>query len=158
MNKGRSQWFCMHGCWETNNFTASVVVTVCDNTFWSSHPNIVVLTISFGTFGKTVFDNSPTKPCLRKMFLDDTIKFDHLLEYLHSSNASVQFTIEKTQNNYLPIPDAIISRLSAGIFSFAVHKKPNHTGNYLKFHSNHPRSHKRAAVKSLADQANNLCS
>lgn len=52
----------------------------------------------------------------------------------------------------------LISRTSAGNFSFSVFRKPTHTGSYLNFASNNPKSHKRAVVKSLMDRAKNLCS
>ena len=54
--------------------------------------------------------------------------------------------------------DLQIFRTSSGNFSFSVYRKPTHTGNYLKFQSNHPKCHKRAVVKSLTDRAKKLCS
>ena len=76
----------------------------------------------------------------------------------NSLNASIKFTVEREQNSKLPFLDLLISRNSSGNLSFAVYRKPSHTGNYLKFDSNHPLNHKRAVVKSLVDRANNLCS
>ena len=68
------------------------------------------------------------------------------------------FTCEREQNSQLPFLDLQIFRTSSGNFSFSVYRKPTHTGNYLKFQSNHPKCHKRAVVKSLTDRAKKLCS
>ena len=57
--------------------------------------------------------------------------------------------MEREQNSKLPFLDQLISRDSSGNLSFAVYRKPSHTGNYLKFNSNHPFNHKRAVVKNL---------
>ena len=60
--------------------------------------------------------------------------------------SSLQWRENKIQN-YLTFLDLLISRDSSGNLSFAVYRKPFHTGNYLKFDSNHPLNHKRTVVK-----------
>ena len=62
------------------------------------------------------------------------------LDFINSLNASIKFTVEREQNSKLPFLDLLISRNSSGNLSFAVYRKPSHTGNYLKFDSNHPQA------------------
>ena len=66
--------------------------------------------------------------------------------------------MEKENNQQISFLDLKILRSSSNKkLSFLVYRKPSFTGNYLRYDSNNPASHKRAVAKSLSDRAKRLC-
>ena len=60
--------------------------------------------------------------------------------------------IEKENTGKLPFLDILIDRKNDKITT-SVHRKPNHTGQYLHYTFNHPKSTKQAIVTSLQNRA-----
>jgi hypothetical protein len=68
------------------------------------------------------------------------------------------FTHELEDSHSIPFLDALISRTTEGNLEFTVYRKPTHSGRYLNFFSNNPKSHKRSVVSTLFFRAFRLCS
>ena len=101
---------------------------------------------------------------LWKRYVDDCIAIiktsdiEKFLEHINSIDNSIQFTIEKENNNQLPFLDVNIIRLPDGKVKFKVYRKPTATGRYLDYNSNNPISHKINTVTALQRRAYTICS
>ena len=60
-----------------------------------------------------------------------------LLDHVNSIPLSLQFTMEKDEDNKLPFHNALETRTEQG-FRSCVYCKPTFTGQYLNFNSHHP--------------------
>ena len=69
---------------------------------------------------------------------------------------SITFTIVKENNGKLPFLDILIDRNNDKITT-SVYRKPTHTGQYLHYTSNYPKSTKQAIVTNLQNRANVIC-
>ena len=74
---------------------------------------------------------------------------DELLRHLNSQHPSIQFTQELEKDGSLPYLDLALQQQSGRDLMTTVFRKPAHTGRYLNFTSNHPRSAMRSVVNSL---------
>ncbi|CAN8019579.1 unnamed protein product, partial [Ixodes persulcatus] len=81
---------------------------------------------------------------------------DRLHTHLNSIEPAIQFTIEHESDGCLPFLDVCAERKS-GRLNFHVYRKPTHTGRYLDFSSNHPRTHKSSAASALFRRAITVC-
>ena len=95
-------------------------------------------------------------------YVDDTfILWPHqedvqiLLDHVNSIRPSIQFTMEKEQDNKLPFLD--ITRTEQG-FRSSVYRKPTFYGQYLNFNSHHPYTVKKEIVRCLQNRAKTICS
>ena len=79
------------------------------------------------------------------------------MKHLNTQRPSIKFTIEKENKGKLPFLDILIDRNNDKITT-SVYRKPTHTGQYLHYTSNHPKSTKQAIVTSLQNRANVICS
>ena len=83
---------------------------------------------------------------------------DKMLQYLSSIDPHIKFTIEQpNKEGGIPFLDTFPKPKAEGI-AVSVYRKPTHMNRYLDFNSSHPISAKRAVVRALMDQAENVCS
>ena len=98
------------------------------------------------------FNGPPPKTWWR--YVDDVLSVmkrravDELLRHLNSQHPSIQFTHELEKDGSLPYLDLALQRSGQDLMT-TVSRKPSHTGRYLHFTSNHPRSAMRSVVNSL---------
>ena len=71
---------------------------------------------------------------------------------MNSVRPSIQFTMEKEQNNKLPFLDVLVTRTEQG-FRSSVYCKLTFTGQYLNFNSRHPYTVKKGIVRCLQHRA-----
>ena len=71
-----------------------------------------------------------------------------LMDHEQSIHPSIQFRIEKEQDNKLSFLDMLIIYTDQG-FSTSVYRKPSFTGQYLNFNSHHPYTAKKGIVRCL---------
>jgi len=64
--------------------------------------------------------------------------------------------MEMEKDDTIPFLDTSVSRVSDGLLTTSVYRKPTHTDQYLAFDSHHPQSVKRGIVKCLYDRAKHL--
>ena len=88
-------------------------------------------------------------------YVDDTfILWPHqedvqtLLAHVNSIRPSIQFTMEKEQDNKLPFLNVLVTRTEQG-FRSSVYCKPTFTRQYLNFNSHHPYTVKKGIVHCL---------
>ena len=82
---------------------------------------------------------------------------DILLNYLNSIDPHIKITVEQPNaDGAIPFLDTLPQPKGEEI-SVSVYRKPTHMDRYLDFNSSHPISAKRAVVRSLMDQAENVC-
>ena len=109
-------------------------------------------------------ETTPTRPAMWYRYVDDTMTKIHdcvvssLSDHLNSINPHIQFTSEeeKKRENSISwhLPSRERGRLNEG------HRipEPNHTDQYLNFHSKDHLQHKRAVVNTLLLRAHTLVS
>ena len=104
------------------------------------------------------------KPSLWLRYVDDTfILWPHpedvhiLLDHVNSIRPSIQFTIEKEQDNKLPFLDVLVTRTEQG-FRSSMYCKPIFTGQYLNFNPYHPYTVKKGIVCCLQHRAKTISS
>ena len=102
------------------------------------------------------------KPSMWLRYVDDTfILWPHqkdiqiLLDHMNSIRPSLQFTMEKEQDNKLPILDVLVTRTEQR-FRSSMYHKPSFTGQYLNFKSHHPYTVKKGIVRCLLHQAKTI--
>ena len=88
-------------------------------------------------------------------YVDDTfILWPHqedvqvILDHMNSIQPSIQFTMEKEQDNKLRFLDVLVTRVEQG-FRSSVYCKPTFTGQYLNFNFHHPHTVKKGIVHCL---------
>ena len=80
-----------------------------------------------------------------------------LLDHVNSIRPSVQFTMEKEQDNKLPFLDVLVTRTEQG-FRSSVYHKPTLTGRYFNFNSHHLYTVKKGIVHCLQHWAKTISS
>ena len=80
-----------------------------------------------------------------------------LLDHVNSIRPSIQFTMEKEQDNKFPFLDVLVTRTEQG-FRSSVYRKPTFTGQYLNFNSHHPYTEKKGIVRCLQHRAKTISS
>ena len=110
------------------------------------------------------FGSTSLKPSMWLRNVDDTfILWPHqedvqiLLDHVNSIWPSIQFTMEKEQDNKLPFLDVLVTRTEQG-FRSSVYRKPTFTGQYLNFNSHHPYTVKKGIVRCLQHRAKTIIS
>ena len=71
---------------------------------------------------------------------------------------SIKFTVETEAGGQIPFLDVLVIRNDDGSIDTTVYRKSIHTGRYLNFHSDSPRTHLEAVVRSLFQRADTHCS
>ena len=115
-------------------------------------------------FEKMALGSTSLKPPMYLRYIDDTfILWPHqedvqtLLDHVNSIRPSIQFTMEKEQDNKLPILNVLVTRTEQG-FRSSVYHKPTFTGQYLNFKSHQPYMAKKGIVRCLQHQAKTISS
>ena len=110
-------------------------------------------------FEEMALGSTPLKPSMWLRYVDDTfILWPHqedvqvLMDHVNSIRPSIQFTMEKEQDNRLSFLDVLITRTEQG-FRSSVYRKPTFTGLYLNFNSHHPYNVKKGIVRCLQHRA-----
>ena len=80
-----------------------------------------------------------------------------LLDHMNSIQPSIQFTMEKEQDNKLPFLDVLVT-CTEQEFRSSVYCAPTFTGQYLNFNSHHPYTVKKGIVRCLQHQAKTISS
>ena len=95
------------------------------------------------------------KPSMQLRYIDDTFilwpqqeDVQILLDHVNSIRPSIQFTMEKEQDNKLPFLDVLVTYTEQG-FRSSVYCKPTFTTQYLNFNSHHPYMVKKGIVRCL---------
>ena len=115
-------------------------------------------------FEQTTIAFAEYKPSLWLRYVDDVFsiwphgdcELEKFLKHLNTQRRSIKFTIEKENKGKLPFLDILIDRNNDKITT-SVYRKPTHTGQYLHYTSNHPKSTKQAIVTSLQNRATMIC-
>ena len=80
-----------------------------------------------------------------------------LLDHMNSIRPSIQFTMEKVQDNKLSFLNVLVTCTEQG-FRSSVYRKPTFTGQYLNFNSHHPYTVKKGIVRCLQHWAKTISS
>ena len=104
------------------------------------------------------------KPSMWLRYVDDTLilwprqeNVQILLDHVNSIQPSIQFTMEKEQDNKLPFLNVLVTRTEQGSRS-SVYRKPTFTGQYLNFNFHHPYTVKKGIVHYLQHRAKTISS
>ena len=115
-------------------------------------------------FEEMALGSTSLNPSMWLRYVDDTfILWPHqedvqiLLDHVNSIRPSIQFTMEKKQDNKLPVLDVLLTRTEQG-FRSSVYRKPTFTGQYLNFNSHHPYTVKEGIIRCLQHQAKTISS
>ena len=115
-------------------------------------------------FEEMALGSIPLNPLMWLRYIDDTfILWPHqedvqiLMNHVNSIRPSIQFTMEKEQDNKLSFLDVLITHTEHG-FCTSVYHKPTFTGHYLNFHSHHPYNVKKGIVCCLQHRAKAISS
>ena len=83
--------------------------------------------------------------------------FQILLDHVNSIKPSMQFTMEKEQDNELPFLGVLVTCTEQG-FRSSVHRNPTFTWQYLNFNSHHPYTVKKGIDCCLQNRAKTITS
>ena len=104
------------------------------------------------------------KPSLWVRYVDDTFtiwphgpeKLKRFPNHLNSQNDSIQITIEKEDNNCLPLLDALMTKRSSHI-TITIYRQLTHRDRYLHYQSYHQPRIKNGIIKCLSARDEKLC-
>ena len=152
-------------CVETTYFEmGSDIYWQVDGLAMGSPLSPVLANIYMEHFEEMALGSTPVKPSMWLRYIDDTfILWPHqedvkiLMNHVNSIRPSIQFTIEKEQDNKLSFLDVLITRTEYG-FSTSVYHKPTFTRQYLNFYSHHPYNVKKGIVRCLQHRAKAISS
>ena len=104
---------------------------------------LVLANIYMEYFKEMAFGSTSLNPSMWLRYVDDTyFLWPHqedvqtLLDHVNSIRPSIQFTMEKEQDNKLPFLDILLTHTEQG-FRSSVYRKPTFTWQYLNFNSHH---------------------
>ena len=103
-------------------------------------------------FEALAISTAPTRPRLRKRYVDDTFciltkgKEHEFLNHLNSVRPTIQFTMELESDGSISFLDCELHRDTNGRMISKVYRKKTHTDRYLHFQSHHPVHVKRGVV------------
>ncbi|KAI8487041.1 hypothetical protein Bbelb_353010, partial [Branchiostoma belcheri] len=86
------------------------------------------------------------------VYVDDTgdvNRQEHEKEHINTRHDSIKFTIERKQDNRLPMLDFMMIRNPDNTITTDVFRKETHTKHYLQWSSNHPVQQKLGIVRTL---------
>ena len=115
-------------------------------------------------FEEMALGSTSLKPSMWLRYIDDTfILWPHqedvqiLLDHVNSIRPSIQFTMEKEQDNKLLFLGVFVTRTEQG-FRSSMSRNPTFTGHYVNFNSHHPYTVKKGIVRCLQHQAKTISS
>ena len=110
-------------------------------------------------FKEMALGSTSLKPSIWLRYVDDTFilwpdqeDVQTLLDQVSSIQPSIQFTMEKEEDNKLPFLDVLVTHTEQG-FRLSVYHKPTFTRQYLNFNSHHLYKAKKRIVHCLQHQA-----
>ena len=114
-------------------------------------------------FKEMALGSTSLKPSMWLRYVDDTFilclhqeNVQILLDHLNSIWQSIQFTMEKEQDNKLPFLNVLVT-CTEQRFRSSVYYKPTFTGQYSNFNSHHPYTVKKGiGKKNNKDEDNSL--
>ena len=119
----------------------------------SSPLSPVLANIYMEYFEEMALESTSQKPSMLLRYVDDIfVLWPHqedvqeLLDHVNSIQPSIQFTMEKEQDNKLPFLNELVARTEQG-FRSSVYRKPTFTRQYLNFNSHHPYNVKKLIVR-----------
>ena len=131
-------------CVETTYFVMGSDIYRQEGLVMGSPLSLVLANIYMECFEEMALGSTSLKPSMWLRYVDDTfILWPHqedvqiLLDHVNSVRPSIQFTMEKEQDNKLPFLDVLVTRTEQG-FRSSVYRKLTFTGQYLNFNSHHP--------------------
>ncbi|XP_019613587.1 PREDICTED: adhesion G-protein coupled receptor G7-like [Branchiostoma belcheri] len=113
-------------------------------------------------FERKALHTAPHRPKFWGRYVDDTgvvNRQEHeqeLFDHINTQHDSIKFTIEREQNNRLPMLDVMMVRNPDNTITTDVFRKETHTDHYLQWSSNHPVQQKLGIVRTLMHRANTL--
>ena len=121
----------------------------------------VLANIHIEYFEEMALGSTSLKSSMWLRYEDDTLIFwthledvQKLPDHMNSIWPSIQFTMEKEQDNKLPFLDVLVTHThSEQGFRSSVYHKPTFTGQYLNFNSHHPYNVKKGIVCFLQHRA-----
>ena len=124
----------------------------------------VLANIYMEYFEEMALGSTSLKPYMWLRYVDDTfILWPHqedvqiLRDHVNSIRPSIQFTMEKEQDNRLPFLDVLVTHTEEG-FRTSVYRKPTFTGQCLNFNSHHPYTVKKRKVRCLQHREKTISS
>ena len=124
----------------------------------------VLANIYMEYFKEMTSGSTSLKPSMWLRYIEDTfILWPHqedvqiLLDHMNSIRPSIQFTMEKEQDNKLPFLNVLVTCTEQG-FRSSVYHKPTFTGQYLNFNSHHPYTIKKGIIRCLQHWAKTISS
>ena len=116
----------------------------------------VLANIYMEYFEEMALGSTSLKPCMWLRYVDDTfILWPHQEDHVNSIWPSIQFTMEKEQDNKVPFHDVLVACTKQG-FRSSVYRKPTFTGQYLNFNSHHPYTIKKGIAHCLQHRAKTI--
>ena len=124
----------------------------------------VIANIYMEGFEEEAINTADDKPSLWVRYVDDTFtiwphgpeKLKRFHNHLNSQNDSIQFTIEKEDNNSLPFLDVLVTKEGSRMTT-SIYRKPTHTDQYLHYQSYHHPRIKSGIIKCLKARAEKVC-
>ena len=124
----------------------------------------IKMDLASNNFEEMALGSTSLKPSMWLRYIDDTfILWPHqenvqiLLDHLNSIWPSIQFAMEKEQDNKLPFLDVLVTCTEQG-FRSSVYRKPTFTGQYFNFNSHHPYTVKKGIIRCLQHRTKTISS
>jgi len=117
----------------------------------------VIANLFMKDFKKKAIEQATHKPVCRFRYVDDTFviwthgqeKLTEFLNHLNRLHNKIQFTMEKEEEDRLPLLDIDIYRKTDGSLGHKVYREPTHTNLYLHQNSHHHPANKQSVLASL---------
>ena len=126
--------------------------------FMGSPLSPVLANLYMEYFEEMPLGSTSLKPSTWLRYVDDTFilrpqqeDVQILLDHVNSIRLSIQFILEKEQDNKLTFLDVLVACTEQG-FRLLVYREPTFTGQYLNFNSHHPYTVKKGIVAYNIEQ------
>ena len=124
----------------------------------------VIANIYMEGFEEEALDTAVDRPSLWVRYVDNTFviwphgpdKLENFHSHLNSLRKSIQFTIEREQNNQLPFLDVLVTK-AGNHMTTSIHRKTTHTDQYLHHEFYHHPRIKSGILTCLRTRAERVC-